>query len=109
MRCLDLNAENSYKIILESIIQANSYKYSAFIEHDLVRMMSNVQISEIYSFFTVTDYEELEEIKVGTNNLFCNFEQALIHEDLPTVWNDEGLRLTMQRFRDPQNQLDEMI
>ena len=78
-------------------------------ESDLHRIMSKSDISEIYNFFTVSDFEELEEIKVGTNNLFCNFEQALIHEDLPTVWNKDGLRLPMQRFRDCQNQHDEII
>lgn len=57
--------------------------------------MNKNEISEIYDFFAVSDFEELEEIKLGTNNLFCNFEQALIHEDLPTVWNEEGLSLQM--------------
>lgn len=100
VRCLEINAENSYQIILESINRINSHLYSAFIENDLFRIMSRSEISEIFKFFEVSDFEEFEEIKLGTVNGFCNFEKALIHEDLPTVWNNEGLRLPMQKFRD---------
>ena len=71
--------------------------------------MSKSDISEIFKFFEASDYEEFEEVKLGTKNLFCNFERALVHEDLPTVWNNEGLRLPMQRFRDPQNQKEEIV
>ena len=101
MRCLDSNADNSYKIIIESINKINSASYIAFVEHDLFRIMAKNDISEIFKFFEVSDYEELEEMKLGTKNLFCNFEKALIHEDLPAVWNESGLRLLMNRFRDP--------
>ena len=59
---------------MESINKANCHEYSALIEKDLFRIMSKGEISEIYNFFTVSDHEELEEIKLGTNNLFCNFE-----------------------------------
>ena len=44
IRCLDLNAENSYKIIMEAMIKANSYKYSEILENDLVRIMSKTGI-----------------------------------------------------------------
>ena len=36
--------------------------------------MAKNEISEIYDFFSVSDFEEQEEVKLGTNNLFCNFE-----------------------------------
>ena len=49
--------------------------------------MSKTEIREIYEYFDISDHEELEEMKMGTRNMFCNFEQALLHEDLPTVWN----------------------
>ena len=74
IRCLDLNAENSYKIIIESLVKQNSHKYCSLIERDLHRIMDKSSISEIYNFFSVTDFEELEEIKLGTKNFFCNFE-----------------------------------
>ena len=73
IRCLDLNAENSYKIIMEAIIKTNSYKYSELLENDLVRIMSKDGIQEIYHFFTVSNHEDLVEIKLGMNNIFCNF------------------------------------
>ena len=74
IRCLDINAENSYKIILESINKVNSHLYSASIENDLFRIMSKSEIHEIFNFFEASDYEEFEEIKLGTKNMFCNFE-----------------------------------
>ena len=62
IRCLDINAENSYKIIIESINKVNFNTYSALIENDLFRIMSKSEISEIFKFFEVSDFEEHEEM-----------------------------------------------
>lgn len=48
-------------------------------------------------------------MKSGKRNIFCNFEQSLHHDDLPTVWKPGGDRLPMHKFRDPQNQNEEII
>ena len=48
-------------------------------------------------------------MKSGKRNIFCNFELALAHDDLPTVWKPGGDRLPMRKFRDPQNQEAEII
>ena len=60
IRCLEMNAENSYKIILESINKVNCHQYSAFIENDLYRIMQKDQISEVFNFFEASDHEEFE-------------------------------------------------
>ena len=74
IRCLEINAENSYRIIIESINKLNDHKYSALLENDLSKIMSKSEISEIFKFFEVSDYEEIEEMKIGSKNVFCNFE-----------------------------------
>ena len=48
--------------------------YSALLENDLLKIMSKNDNSEIFNFFEVSDFEELEEMKQGSKNLFCNFE-----------------------------------
>ena len=74
IRCLDINAENSYKIIIESINKVNNHMYSALLENDLSRIMDKNEISEIFKFFEVSDYEEIKEVKLGKKNIFFNFE-----------------------------------
>ena len=61
----------------------------------MFKIMAKNEISEIFEYFDISIREELEEMKMGTRNLFCNFEQALMHEDLPTVWQQEGIRFPM--------------
>ena len=93
MRSLDINAENSYKILIESINKINKSAYNCYLEYDMFKIMSKTEIREIYDFFDVSDHEELEEMKLGTRNMFCNFEQALTDEDLPTVWYQGGIMI----------------
>ena len=63
VRCLDINADNSYKIIIESINKVNCHRYTPLLENDLLRIMSKNQNSEIFKFFEVSDFEELQEMK----------------------------------------------
>lgn len=109
IRSLEINAENSYKIIIESVFKVNRRAYTELLENDLFKILSKENIHDIFEFFKFSDQEELEEMKMGKRNVFCNFEQSLIHEDLPTVWDRSGLRLAMYKFRDPQNQEEEIV
>lgn len=59
MRSLDINAENSYKIIIESINKINRSSYNGYLEHDMFKIMSKFEIREIYDYFDVSDHEEL--------------------------------------------------
>ena len=109
IRSLEINAENSYNIIIESIFKVNKRSYVELLENDLIKILSKEFIHEIFEFFAFSDQEEIEEMKMGKRNVFCNFEQSLIHDDLPTVWDRNGLRLAMYKFRDPQNQKEEIV
>ena len=101
IRSLEINAENSYKIIIESVFKVNRRAYTQLLENDLFKILTLENTHVIFDFFKFSDQEELEEMKRGKRNLFCNFEQSLIHDDLPTVWDRNGLRLAMYKFRDP--------
>ena len=87
VRCLEINADNSYKLILDSINKMNHYKYSALLENDLVRIMEKNDIRDIFYFFKVSQNEDVEEMIQGQKNLFCNFEFTLVHELIPNIWN----------------------
>ena len=71
--------------------------------------MAKPDIKEIYDYFDISEQEEVEEMKSGKRNIFCNFELALAHDNLPTVWKQGGDRLPLRKIRDPQNQEEEII
>lgn len=79
------------------------------LEYDIFKLMQKGDISEIFDFFDVSISEENDEIMSGQQNLFCNFESTLIHELVPTIWNLTGLRIPMNSFRDPLNQMEEIV
>ena len=58
---------------MEIINRMNCRDYVEILENDLHRIMSKNDISEMFNFFTMSDYENDKEIKNGTDNLFCNF------------------------------------
>ena len=59
MRSLDINAENSYMIIVESIHKINSSKYNCLLENDMFKIMDKPEISEIYDYFDISEQEEV--------------------------------------------------
>ena len=57
MRSLEINAENSYKLILDTIMRINHQKYNDLLEHDMYRIMEKNDIKGIFGFFEVSSTE----------------------------------------------------
>ena len=55
MRSLDINAESSYTIIIDSIHKINSSQYNYHIEHDMFQIMAKPEIKEIYDYFDISE------------------------------------------------------
>lgn len=102
MRCKDINAKNSFRIIMESIIDANMMKYGKVLEHDMFRLMNDNKIAEIIPFFDKT----LENSDPNKN---LNFEWQLRGELVPTTWFESDSKLKFYHFNDSNNQKEELV
>lgn len=96
MRCKDINAKNSFRIIMESIHDINMMKYGKVLEHDLFRLMNDNKIAEIIPFFDKT----LEDPDPNKN---LNFEWQLRGELVPTTWYESDSKLKFYHFNDSNN------
>ena len=55
MRSLDINAENSYSIIIENVHKINSSKYNPHLEHDMFKIMTKPDIKDIFDYFDISE------------------------------------------------------
>lgn len=109
MRSLEINATQSYYLMLENIFKINKRKYAELLEHDLYKIMEKDDMQEIFEFFDISKYEFAAEQSSNDKNLHCNFEFTLTHDHIPTIWNESGTTIPMNKFRDPQNQNEEIV
>jgi len=88
---MELNSNQSVKILLKKVFELNNKKYQEMMMLDLPKMLQQNRIERIFPFLE-RDYEEFlltqkDQDDVYTSkikkNEFCNFEQFLSHPDLP--------------------------
>jgi hypothetical protein len=88
---MELNSNQSVKILLNKVFEINSKPYQEMMMLDLPKMLQQKNIERIYPFLE-RDYEEYMLTQKDQNdvytrrikgNEFCNFEQFLSHPDLP--------------------------
>ena len=85
---MDLKADNSFKIIMETINSLNLKIYSKLLEHDMIQLLNKEKsIEAILPFFTVTRNEDEKEVLSGQINMHCNFEVKLIGDNVPLAWD----------------------
>lgn len=85
---MDLKADNSFKIIMETINSLNLRIYSKLLEHDMIQLLNKEKsIEVILPFFTVTRNEDEKEVLSGKINMHCNFEVKLIGDNVPLAWD----------------------
>ena len=75
IRCFEIKANNSQKVIFENIFKINEKGYAPLIEHDLIQIMMKTKVAYIQPFFELTNKEELVEQENDDVSIFCNFEQ----------------------------------
>lgn len=101
MRCKDIRAKNSFKILVESIHEINKMKYGKILEHDLFSLMNDNNISEIVPFF-----ERTLEDPDPNNNL--NVEWLLKGDLVPTTWYENDSKLKFYKFNDANHCKEEI-
>lgn len=57
MRSLEMKADNSHRILLESLNDINDNVYSTLLENDLYKLLTKDNIQEMFSFFQVDRHE----------------------------------------------------
>ena len=67
--------------------------------------MSKDDITEIFEFFKFSNEEQIGENRDAKYNQYCNFEQSLNQDDMPTVWAEGQYFFSINYLRDPQNEV----
>lgn len=114
---MELNSNQSVKILLKKVFELNTKKYQEMMMLDLPKMLHQNKIERIYPFLE-RDYEEFlltqkDQDDVYTNkikkNEFCNFEQFLSHPDLPPFACERKAYHVKESFSDFHNAEVEII
>lgn len=88
---MELNSNQSVKILLKKVFELNSKPYQEMMMLDLPKMLQQQKIERIYPFLerdyeeyllTQQDQDDVYTRKINKNE-FCNFEHFLSHPDLP--------------------------
>lgn len=116
---MELNCNQSVKVILEKVFELNNIKYQELLMLDLSIMLKMPRIERLYDFLE-RDNEELVQIEKllkqsqidGEKQFkheYCNFEDFLNHPDLPPFAHERVGYHVMERCQDYHNKEQEVI
>ena len=116
---MELNSNQSVKILLEEIFKQNDIKYQELLMVDLARFMQLPRLERLYDFLE-RDYDEMMAIEEklrasqasGSREYqpeFLNFEDFMNHPELPP-YSDELIKYHVkERFNDFHDKKQEVV